>query len=221
MMEKTWARALSAFVLTLACAASAWPRPGVPRAVRRAAASVFSLSAGGHTICTAFAVGTHEGPRLMSAGHCAEGMVQGEVVTAFNAESDARYEAALESAVYEWPRADYSVFRFVGALPPAALRESGRMPAPGDPVYTVAGPLGFSPVIADGLFQGRVICTDDPRCQEEIGGLYFATVTGDHGASGAPVLDSKGRVFGIFVGGFDGVKLPWALIAEAPKVSDY
>lgn len=175
-----------ACVLIFACSVSAQ----APRNLRDA---TFSLMEDGRAVCTAFAAND----QLYSAGHCAK-KSSGEIY-AYRASTNERYVIKLVRAKYVWPLHDTAVFSFVGEHPSTQLQITDIVPQIGEPIWSMVGPQGMSPFLSAGIYSGRALMADEPA--NDTNGMYCITSVAAPGASGSPVVDQKGRVWGILVGG--------------------
>lgn len=181
--------------------ASAWATStaSVPKVIQDARPAVFNLQINNESICTAFAVNTPIGKELVSAGHCAEGIKPTDVVVAFHYHTNHKYKVVLKSKGYHWPDQDYSVWTFLGTQPPVGLNTTHELPVLGDDVYAVIGTRGMVPFLTNGIYAGIFQYSDH---EDEKNGMHIITAPGaSNGASGSPVFDSQGRVWGILVGG--------------------
>lgn len=181
----------------------------VPQEVRDTKAAVFNFLVNGETDCTGFAVKTATGKDLITAGHCAEGLNPTDVITVYHQATQKSYKVKLKAFKSSWPTDDYSIWTFLGTQPPVGLPTTTELPAEGDEVFAVIGTRGLVPFITNGIYAGPFQLLDDPK--NEKNGMAMITVPGAApGASGSPVFDSKGRVWGILVGGnpyFPGISL--------------
>ncbi len=168
----------------------------------QASNSVFNLVVDKQSICTATAVQGFKGERvLLTAGHCARGLKNDSNVFAYDVNSHARYPVRLLESKFKWSdTVDYAVFGYTtAAIPETSVLTTTTVPNVGDPVTTTEGPLGFMPIFVRGYYAGRVYFADDPH--NEVNGMYWIQLPAAPGSSGSPVFDSRGRVWGILVGG--------------------
>jgi hypothetical protein len=115
-------------------------------------------------------------------------------------ERNLRYRLKLAKYELQWPKADYAIFTFVDSSPRAGLRLTYVVPRIGDSIWSVMGPVGMSPFLVSGIYSGRAGYADG---KSVIDGMYLVATPGTYGASGSPVFDRFGRVWGIYVGGND------------------
>jgi S1-C subfamily serine protease len=169
-----------------------------PSQVRDARPSVYSFVVNGETICTGFVVKETD-TRLMTAGHCAENLKTEDLVYAYSSETGTRYPVKLSRYTLKWPTEDFAIFTFPGDKPESGLTTTRTLPELGDDVWTIEGPKGIAPVLSRGIYSGRVRMADEP--QSEVNGMYMINLPSGPGASGSPVFDKQGRVWGILVGG--------------------
>lgn len=165
------------------------------------AATVFNLVINGESTCTAFAVEGAKGEKLLlTAGHCAEDLTKTDFVFAFDHASGARFPVQLVEHVNDWfITEDYAIFKYsTGRSPDGPLKTTAEVPNVGDEVSVVAGPLGLVPFLIKGYYAGRVMKADEPHSQ--VNGMYWIQLPSAPGASGAPVFDKAGRVWGILIG---------------------
>jgi hypothetical protein len=171
--------------------------------------AVFALKIDGNSVCTAFAV---PGPALVTAGHCAA-EIEGSKVTAFNTITKVSYDVVLDNFKNKWPD-DYAVFRFVKEVPDSTLKV-GKAPEVGSQIYAKIGPLGIAPFLVTGIYSGVAECSDANSCS--ISGMMLIESAVGPGASGSPVLNSNGEVFGILVGNHPELK-GMAVVSALPKL---
>jgi hypothetical protein len=157
--------------------------------------TVFNLFVDDKAICTVFAV---EGNKAISAGHCVRDITEGSVIKAVDVLGKRYFRLKLEHYQYNWPKDDFAVFSFADYSPAYVLRLSTTKPRVGETVYSMIGPLGYTPMFVTGIYSGRAGCAFD-ECR--ITGMDSVQMPGTYGASGSPVLDVQGRVWGILVGG--------------------
>lgn len=72
---------------------------------------------------------------------------------------------------------------------------SDRTPNPGDKIFTISSPMGFSKTISEGIVSGK-------HNNEGIKLIQISAPI-SHGSSGGPVLDEYGHLIGVTVGGID------------------
>jgi hypothetical protein len=187
----------------------------VPQEVVSAQAAVYRLKIGGRSFCTGFAFNAGNQKLLMSAGHCAGALKYGLPIVAYNQVSGKSSTLKLVTAVNNWPTTDYSIWN-LGGDPDFALQVVSKVPAIGEDIFSVVGPQELTPFIVTGIYSGQVWDVDDPT--SEISGIHLITILGGtNGASGSPVMDSRGRVWGILIGGDH--KIPGAVfVVLVPRV---
>jgi hypothetical protein len=188
----------------------------VPQVVRSARAAVYKLRIQGKSFCTGFAVDTGKQKVLVSAGHCAQAAALGLPIAAYNSDTGKSSLLKLIRAEDRWPHRDHSVWNFLGGDPAYGLTLTDQTPRVGDEVYGIVAPSRMAPFLVVGLYSGTATNADDPT--DEINGMHLITAHGViHGASGSPLLDSRGRVWGILVGG--GSVVPGAaLVLSVPQM---
>lgn len=187
-----------------------------PIEVRRAQAAVYRLKVAGRSFCTGFAVDTGRQKLLVSAGHCAESIKVGLPITAQNSITGKNSTIKLVKAEDHWPDKDSSIWNFLGGDPGYGLKVTDQIPQAGDEIYGIFGPKTLAPFIASGLYSGTAQNTDNPT--DEINGMHLITIHGvADGASGSPVFDSQGRVWGVLVGGNSFIP-GTALVVRVPQV---
>jgi hypothetical protein len=188
----------------------------VPQEVRNAQMAVYKLKFGGRSFCTGFAVSVGKQKLLISAGHCAEALQYGLPVVAYHHASGQHWTLKLIRSENIWPSKDYSIWYFLGGDPAFGLSTVSQVPAVGESIFSVVGPQELTPFIVTGIYSGQVWDSDDPT--SEISGIHLIVILGGSGgASGSPVLDSQGRVWGILVGGES--KIPGAVfVVLVPQV---
>lgn len=196
-------------LLTVACSTA---HSKVPPAISN---SVFVLKVNEASVCTAFAVeSSNHQKRLISAGHCAAHVTDTSRVVAFHP-SLGSYPLHLLDFKNDWPD-DYSVFEFTKSAPDSLLTIRNTLPEVGDEIWALIAPLTINPFYVPGYFSGVVSCSEgEGTCEPDK--MYLAASPVGSGASGSPVMDSRGRVFGIMVGSHP--ELPGiAVVAPLPKL---
>lgn len=178
--------------------------------------AVFNLVVDGKSICTCFAVeGDRKEQVVVTAGHCVERLTRDSRIFAYRQETGEKYPLRLFSFQHTWPGQDFAILHYTGTTPKLGVKLTRTIPAPGEQIWAVQAPLGLSPFLSVGIYSGRAGCADDPR--DEISGMYLITTVGTYGASGSPVFDNEGRVWGILAGGND--RLPGVmLVVLVPKI---
>ena len=179
-------------LLSLACGTAS---SKVPPAFNN---SVFVLQVDGNSICTSFEVedSAHQ-KRLISAGHCATDITPTSTVVAYNTITGS-YPVHLLAYKNHWPE-DYSVYEFTKSAPDSPLTIKNSLPEVGDEIWALIGPIGMNPFYVTGYFTGVVSCSQgEGSCQADK--MYLVESPVGPGASGSPVMDERGRVFGIMVG---------------------
>jgi S1-C subfamily serine protease len=197
-------------LLTLACSTA---HSKVPPAVNT---SVFVLKVNEQSVCTAFSVeDSKHNKRLVSAGHCVDDIVSTDKVAAYHPTLGS-YQVNLLMFQDNWPDGqDYSVFEFTQSAPAFALTVRA-IPEIGDETWVMMAPLGINPFLAPGYFSGVASCSEGPK-KCEIDGMYLVSMPIGSGGSGGPVMDARGRVFGIAVG--SNFQIPgMAVVAPLPKL---
>ena len=196
-------------LLTLACSTA---HSKVPPSVSN---SVFVLQVEGSSICTAFVVETpaHQ-KRLISAGHCAARINDSSSVIALHPVLGS-YPLHLLEFKNDWPE-DYSIFEFSQLAPNSALTIRDTLPEVGDETWALIAPLTINPFFVPGYYSGLVSCSEgEGTCEPDK--MYLAASPIGPGASGAPIMDSRGRVFGIMVGSHPSLS-GMAVVAALPKL---
>jgi hypothetical protein len=188
------------FALLVPSSCNAYHDNSVPQAVRLTRAAIFNLKANGDAFCTGFAVDTGIQKVLISAGHCAEALNTEQQVVAYHPLTGRNYIVKLLRYEKQWPEKDCSVWSFLGGDPLYGLSITRTIPEVGDDVYSMVGPYGMFPFLTAGTYSGITGYSDNPT--NKINGMHLITalVTAE-GASGSPIVNSKGQVWGVIVGG--------------------
>ncbi len=183
-----WLFVIHVVLLGFACCVKASPRD-----------AVFNLAVNNRSICTAFAVQGNRGERvLLTAGHCSQGLNAFSDVVAIDTIIGTRYPVRLMSTYISWAKvSDYSIFRYVDKVPATALIVTREIPSVGDTIFVIEGPLGLIPFSVRGYYSGLARFSDQINTMEE---LLWIQIPCASGASGSPVLNEKGLVWGILVG---------------------
>lgn len=175
--------------------------------------STYSFMVDGAAKCTGFAVQTNRGAVFVTAGHCATKVdcttghcatrVLFEIVQIKNHITRQTYRVRLIRFVNKWPESDYAVFQFVERAPLVLLFPAKRVPRVGSIIYTQEGPEGLIPFLTQGIYSGVTGCADIKLTQCKITGMHIVQIPSSYGASGSPIVDQYGRVWGILAGGDD------------------
>ncbi len=181
--------------------------------------TTYSVLEDNEAVCTGFTIfdSATKKVELLTAGHCTEDIEPKTVFDAENHFTSQKYRLKFIRADFHWPSIDYSLFSFVGQAPKEFLTATRTVPQVGSPVYVEEGPDSLNPFFAAGVYSGRAGCADSSNGPCEITGMYAIQVPAAGGASGSPVVDSFGRVWGILVGGRDSVP-GVAYVVLVPKV---
>lgn len=218
----------SAFVLAGLCVGSALSQaPQVVLGLRGSVVQILETQTDGgiastRAICTGTVVALPEGRRILTAGHCVL-EADGDKALAIGAlslldDKGRVWPMTLERAVLDWPRNDYAVFRSVAQYVLPALKVAKVAPSIGDDVFSWSGPLGLAPMLFHGEVSGQLHAPYDGNAESRVGGMLFSSnLMVAPGASGSAVLNSRGEVTSILVGGFSpSVKLAGAFFANLP-----
>ena len=125
----------------------------------------------------------------------------------------------LERAEFHWPTADYSVFASPAQYFLPALKVDRAPLQVSEDIYSWSGPSGMNIMLFHGEVTGTLHFPTDPTAEAAVGGMtYAANLLVAGGASGSMILNEKGEVKSILVGGF-GVssKLNGAFFAAVPE----
>lgn len=199
-------------LITLACSTA---HSKVPPSVTN---SVFVLQANGESICTAFTVvNSKHALRLLTAGHCVASRLD-MALTAISPTtrpvSNTPYLLKVIEYKNSWPD-DYAILEFVNEYPSSFL-DIRTAPEVGDEIWALIAPLGINPFYVPGYFSGVASCSEGGNSCE-VGKMYLTTSPVGPGASGSPVMDSRGRVFGIMVGSHPSLK-SISVVSLLPKL---
>lgn len=210
-------------LLALFLSGTALGTPAAVLSARQSAVQIL-LADGGkqNAVCSGAVINLPEGPRIVTAGHCAlEPGLIGGTFAALDAQGHI-WPIRLERAEQSWPEQDYAVFSSALQYTIPALKISGRSYEIGQDVYSWSGPSGLNLMLFHGEVTGQLHTPTDPAGEAKIGGMWYSAsllITG--GASGSSVLDEDGDVMGLLVGGFDTkTKLGGAFFTPLPPPGD-
>jgi len=175
--------------------------------------ATYNLQRDGDSFCTAFVVKSLNGVKFISAGHCAKD--QSKTYAAYDWRNNVTIKLKLLKFEDQWPSADYSVWEMVEPKLIPALPMSQTVPRIGDRVYGFVGPMSMVPFFITGVFSGIAWVSDKPEA--EINGMFVVSLIGAPGASGSPVIDQHGYVWGILVGGSRDIQ-GTVLVVKVPRV---
>ena len=206
-------------LLALCLSGTALGTPAAVLSARQSAVQILWAKKGKqHAICSGAVISLPEGPRVVTAGHCA---LEPELIGGTFAALDAQghiWPLRLERAAFQWPQRDYAVFNSAAEYLLPALKVSSRAYVIGSDCYSWSGPAGLNIMLFHGEVTGQLHTPTDPVGEAADGGMWYSAsllITG--GASGSSVLDENGDVLGLLVGGFDlKTKLGGAFFAPLP-----
>jgi hypothetical protein len=173
-------------------------------------------------ICSGTVVDTAKGRRFLSAGHCVGEAREARYYISRAADPAYLVRVSLEDAYELWPMTDYSLFSLPADFQSPGVALCKGLPAVGEDVWSWTGPLGIVPVLRSGMYSGPVHFPDDPKDEDEVGGMLFVQTNGAPGSSGSALLRLEGGkpcAWAIWVGGWSvQVKLDGALGVPLPPL---
>ena len=174
-----------------------------PDPVRESKHSAVSIAQqDGTRYCSGAVVNLPQGPRIVSAGHCAVEVGQRVYVQDIQGN---QYLARVEEMHFDWPE-DYAVIRSVAQWLLPALEVGGPMTI-GDTYYSWASPHGYELLFFRGMYAGTIMPNESGDGLDPTG-MPFLAIDGAGGSSGSIILDSRGRAVAIHVGGMLGNIIP-------------
>ena len=191
-------------------AANAGERDDIIRVLAKAAPSVGALYGQAQNgdmkfLCTATAVGRHEGQTVvLSAHHCLDKGVSYLInfgdnqLRSLTVWKIPHYEADAQKHPrrYNEPLTDMALFLTPGTDIPLLAIAAPELLSPGTRILTVGFPLGVTKITYEGTIAGRF-----DRAGSDNYNYLMLQVFGAPGSSGSAVLNARGEVVGVLVAG--------------------